>query len=104
MVAYKIMVSKDHAKVTVRYGLQVPVGGVELIATFAFNVNGANIIVGDASGNTEFTGTAFATLPDETKDATVDFSITNNLGEVADGSDVLRGEHPFDSAEFHGED
>jgi hypothetical protein len=100
MVKYKITVTKDLEMVTVRYNLEVPVGGAELIADFSVFIDGKDVIKESASGNTKFFGTAFAKLHDETKDVPVNFSITSNIGFSADGADVLRAGHPFDDAGF----
>ena len=100
MVKYKITVNKDLEMVTVHYNLEVPVGGQELIADFSVFVDGKDIIEESASGNTKFFGTAFAKLANETKDVSINFSITSNIGFSADGADVLRGGHPYDDAGF----
>jgi hypothetical protein len=100
VVSYKITVSKDLEMVTARYHLEVPAGGLELIASFSLYVDGEDIIKETASGNTVFSGTAFHKLKDETKDVPVNFAISSNTGWTVDGSDILRGGHPFDDSGF----
>jgi hypothetical protein len=100
MVKYTITASKDSKTVAVRYHLEVPAGGPELIARFSFYVDGSDAIKESASGNTVFSGTAFAKLADGAKDAAVSFAISSSTGWTADGSDTLRGGHPYDDSEF----
>ena len=100
MVKYKIIVSKDFEMITARYELSTPVGGAELIASFALYVDGKDIIREPASGNTVLTGSVVTKLEDESRDCRVNFAISSNTGWVADGSDTLRGGHSFDDAGF----
>ena len=73
--------------------------GEDLIASFVVYVNGSDVIVGDVSGNSDFTGEVF-TVADDSKDIPVSFAISSSSGWTANGSDTLRGDHPFDDTTF----
>jgi len=99
-VNYKIRFEKDHASVKATYDLSVPVGGPALIADFQIAVDGINLISGFIPGQTAFNGAQFHTLASPDKDATVSFSLSSNQDWNASDNEVLRGDRPFDDAEF----
>ncbi len=98
-VNYSIRVEKDEANVTARYDLRIPMDTTELLASFALNVEGKNLI--DAfQPQKAFTGTKFHVLTNPSADAPVTFAITTNEMWTADGSDTLRGQKKYDDVSF----
>jgi hypothetical protein len=103
-IRYNIRSEKDGSNVSVTYDLRVPVGGPALIASFNLAVDGKELIdqIHWVPGQVQFSGTQFTQLQHPENDAAVTFSISSNEGWTAAGSDVLRGERPFDEVAFSG--
>jgi hypothetical protein len=99
-IKYLIKFEKDHTSVKVSYDLNVPVGGLALIASFQISVDGADLIGNFIPGQTRFNGAQFHRLSHPDQDATVSFSMSSSEGWTANGSDVLRGSKTYDDAEF----
>jgi hypothetical protein len=101
-IRYQIRCEKDGASVKATYDLQVPVGGLALIASFTLAVDGKELI--DQThwipGQIRYNGTQFTELDRPDKDVTVAFSISSNEGWNAADSDILRGDKRFDDVSF----
>jgi hypothetical protein len=101
-IQYQIRCEKDGASVKASYDLQVPVGGLALIASFTLGVDGKELI--DQTkwipGQVRFNGTQFTELNHPDKDVVVAFSISSNEGWSAADSDTLRGDKRFDDVSF----
>lgn len=102
MVNYTIRFSKDLELVTVDYRLETEEGKTDRISTLSLYVDGKDVFTKNASGNTKLFGTELVTLADETKDVRVGFAVSDTTGWTTSGDDTLRGEHPFDDAQFLG--
>jgi hypothetical protein len=98
-VNYSIRVEKDGANVTARYELRIPMGTTELLASFALNVEGKNLI-DTFQPQKAFAGTKFYILTNPSADAPVSFAIATNEMWTADGSDQLRGQKKYDDVSF----
>ena len=96
---YSIHVEKDGANVKARYNLSVDMSSTELLASFALNVEGKNLI-DTFLPQVAFTGTKFCVLAEPGKDTPVTFAITTNLPWDVDGEDTLRGGMQFDDVTF----
>jgi hypothetical protein len=101
-VRYQIRCQKDGATVKASYDLEVPVGGLALIATFSLTVDGKELIDQKhwVSGQTRFNGAEFTQLENQDKNAIVTFSISSNEGWTAADKGVLRGQTRFDEVSF----
>jgi len=101
-IRYQIRCEKDGASVKASYDLQVPVGGLALIASFSLSVDGKELI--DQThwipGQVRYNGAQFATLDPPDKDVTVSFSISSSEGWTAADSNILRGNKRFDDVSF----
>jgi hypothetical protein len=101
-ISFEIRCEKDGASVKASYDLQVPVGGLALIASFSLSVDGKELI--DQTrwipGQVRYNGTQFTELNHSDKDVTIAFSISSNEGWTAADSDVLRGDKRFDDVSF----
>lgn len=98
-VNYSIRFEKDGANVTARYELRIPMDTTELLASFALNVEGENLIA-TFQPQKAFAGTKFHLLTNPSADAPVSFTIATNEMWTADGSDVLRGQKKYDDVSF----
>ncbi len=99
-VNYKIKFEKDHTSVKASYDLSIPIGGPALIAAFQISVEGADLISNFIPGQSGFNGAQFHILAQPDQDATVSFSISSSDGWTASDRDVLRGDKPYDDADF----
>jgi hypothetical protein len=101
-IRYQIRCEKDDASVKASYDLDVPVGGLALIASFTLAVDSKELI--DQAhwipGQVRFNGTQFTQLDRPDKNVTVAFSISSNEGWNSADSDILRGEKRFDEVSF----
>jgi len=99
-IKYRIKFEKDHTSVRASYDLNVPIGGLALIAGFQISVDGADLIGNFIPGQSRFNGAQFHTLSHPDQDAIVSFSISSSEGWIASDRDVLRGSKTYDDVEF----
>jgi hypothetical protein len=99
---YTIRVIKDHAQITATWDINADTSDTELISNFALTVEGKDLNTQCSGGNEACKGADYATLSNPNADCPVTFVITTNKPDVRNGSDVLRGQKPYDDVEFSG--